>query len=96
MDCHTGPGVSSSALGGEQTDEAESLPLINQIIAVVSLVPHVNTAGDPRHVVTLVGCLTKTADTVVEMNNGSNASLFISHGYRVERTNIKERCTTFF
>ena len=36
-------------------------PLISQAIANVSLITHVNTAGDPRHVVTLVGLVVKIA-----------------------------------
>ena len=35
---------------------------MNQFTVVVSLITHVNTAGDPRHVVTLVGLVVKIAD----------------------------------
>ena len=37
-------------------------PLISQVIVLVSLMIHVNIAGDSRHVVTLVGLVVKTAD----------------------------------
>ena len=53
-----GPGV-SRILGGCDTGGS---PLIAQLIGVVSLMTHVNTAGDPRHVVTLVGLVVKIAD----------------------------------
>ena len=42
--------------------EESTSPLINQLIAIVSLITQVNTAGDPRHVVTLVELVVKTAD----------------------------------
>ena len=49
----------SGILGG--CDENDC-PLIRQFIAMFSLFTHVNTAGDPRHVVTLVGLVVKIAD----------------------------------
>ena len=38
---------------------APGVPLISQPISVIT---HVNTAGDPRHVVTLVGLMMKIAE----------------------------------
>ena len=49
----------SGVLGG--CDES-TCPLISQFITVVSSITQVNTAGDPRHVVTLVGLVVKIAD----------------------------------
>ena len=49
----------SSVLRG---DGEGGCPLISQAIVLVSLMTHVNTAGDPRHVVTLVGLVVKIAD----------------------------------
>lgn len=68
MDCHTGPGVVISALGGEQIDEIVSMPLISQTIDDCSVVAHVNAADNPKHVVTFVGCLAKIADASMEMH----------------------------
>ena len=48
----------SAVLGGD----ISGCPLIFQPIFVVSLITHVNTAGDLRHVVTLVGLVVKIAD----------------------------------
>ena len=49
----------SVVLGG---GDKSCCPLISQFIVLVSLMTHVNTAGDPRHVVTLVGLVVKIAD----------------------------------
>ena len=38
------------------------VPLISQFIGSDSVITHVNTAGDPRHVVTLVGFMVKIAE----------------------------------
>ena len=46
----------------EGCDERTS-PSILHSIARFALITHVNTAGDPRHVITLVGLVVKTADT---------------------------------
>ena len=42
--------------------DGSDVSLISQFISAVSLLTQVNTAGDPRHVVTLVGMMVKTAD----------------------------------
>ena len=58
MDWAPGPGVSDVLLGCTRGGS----PLISHVIEVVSLMTHVNIAGDPRHVVTLVGLVVKIAD----------------------------------
>ena len=50
----------SSVLGGCGKGGS---PLISQAIGKLSLLAQVNTAGDPRHVVTLVGLVVKIADS---------------------------------
>lgn len=58
VDVHPGPGVRST-LGG--TGDGV-FPFNCHAIVNVSLMTHVNTADDPRHVVTLVGLVVKIAD----------------------------------
>ena len=55
--------MSGVLVGDDEGDD----PLINQFIVTVSLITHVNTAGDPRHVVTLVGLVVKIADPEVDI-----------------------------
>lgn len=51
----------SSVLVG---DDEGGPPLISQtIVTLLSLTTHVNIAGDPRHVITLVGLVVKIADS---------------------------------
>ena len=59
-------------LGG--CDESTS-PFIHQPIAIVSLILQVNTAGDPRHVVTLVGLVVKIADPEEDIKGKSGTHL---------------------
>ena len=58
MDWAPGSGVSSVLRGCGKG----GTPLTRQTIVLVSLMTHVNTAGDPRHVVTLVGLVVKIVD----------------------------------
>lgn len=43
-------------------------PLIIQFITSRSLIAHVKTAGDPKHVVALVGLVMMTADPIGYLN----------------------------
>lgn len=62
-------------------DDRGCVPFISQFIASDSLIPHVNIAGDARHVVTLVGLMIKLADPI--------RLLFIHvHKYTVQNTSI--------
>ena len=40
------------------------VPLISQSIGSDSVITHVNTVGDPRHVVTLVGLMMMIAEPI--------------------------------
>ena len=54
-------------------------PLINQFIVFVSLITQVNTAGDPRHVVTLVGLVMKAADPEEDIRGKRGTHLYVAY-----------------
>ena len=54
-------------------------PLICQAIVMFSLMTHVNTAGDPRHVVTLVGLVVKIADPGEDIRGHGDRHVFTSN-----------------
>ena len=45
------------------------VPLISQSNGSDSVITHVNTEGDPRHVVTLVGLMVKIAEPIIGVEN---------------------------
>ena len=53
--------------------------MISQTIVLSSLTTHVNTAGDPRHVVTLVGLVVKIADPGEDIRGHEDRHVLISN-----------------
>ena len=55
----------------EVVEDTCCVPLISQSIDICddSLITHVNTAGDPRHVVTLLGWMVKIAEPIAGVEN---------------------------